>query len=145
MSDLPDDFPDWLEDGRHAHYTRPPELAYALSQCYPRIDNESELYRNAHRDILRQYENGTTPEAIFTNFREMVRQAGGALPVALVERDEGDRLVADPGGDTVLEFGLDEQRHMEFTELSREDFSAMSRAELIDLLVELQDALEASE
>jgi len=142
MTELPDDFPEWLTTERHTHYTRPPLLAYQLSKSYPNIDNESELYRAAHRDIVRQNEDGTTPEQIFTNFLEMVREAGGVLPVALVERPDGERLVADPGGDTVLEFGLDEDDEMEFRELSREDFHDMSRDELIDLLVSLQDALE---
>lgn len=141
MSDLPEDFPEWLTTSRHAHYTRPPALAYELSKCYPHVDNESELYRNAHRDVVRQHEAGTTPEEIFRNFREMVREAGGVLPVALVERPDGDRLVADPGGDRVLELGLDADEHMEFVELAREDFEGMSRTELVDLLVRLQEAI----
>ena len=142
MSELPDDFPEWLTAERHAHYTRPPTLAYELSKAYPHVDNESELYRAAHRDIVRQNEDGTTPEQIFTNFLGMVREAGGLLPVAVVDRPGGDRLVADPGGDTLLEFGLDEDEEMEFRELSREDFDDMTRDELIGLLVSLQDAVE---
>ncbi|ACV48028.1 MULTISPECIES: hypothetical protein [Halomicrobium] len=142
MSELPDDFPEWLTAERHAHYTRPPTLAYQLSRAYPNIDTESELYRAAHRDIVRQHEAGTTPEQIFSNFLSMVRDAGGVLPVALVNRPGGDRLVADPGGDTLLEFGLDDDDFMEFRELSRNDFDDMTREELIDLLVSLQDAVE---
>jgi hypothetical protein len=142
MSELPEDFPPWLTTDRHTHYTRPPMLAYHLSQSYPNIDNESELYRAAHRDVVRQHRDGTSPEAIFTNFLSMVREAGGVLPVALVERPGGERLVADPGGDTLLEFGLDEDDFMEFKELSRNDFHDMTRDELVDLLVSLQDAME---
>jgi len=143
MSGLPEDFPEWLTDERYTHYTRPPQLAYDLAKCHSSIDNESELYRAAHRDILRQNKDGTSPEQIFTNFLTTVREAGGALPVALVERPGGDRLVADPGGDTVLEFGLTEDEEMEFRELSRADFDDMTRHELIDLLVSLQASLEA--
>jgi len=142
MTDLPDDFPEWLTPDRHTHYTRPPLLAYRLAQSYPNIDNESELYRAAHRDVVRQNEHGTTPEQIFTNFLGMVRDAGGVLPVALVDRPGGERLVADPGGDTLLEFGLDEDDEMEFRELSREDFHDMTRDELIELLVTLQGTLD---
>lgn len=142
MSDLPADFPEWLTPERHTHYTRPPMLAYHLSRCYPNIDNESELYRAAHRDIVRQHDDGTTPESIFTNFLTMVRDAGGVLPVALVDRPGGDRLVADPGGDTLLEFGLDEDDEMEFRQLAREDFHEMTREELIDLLVSLRASLD---
>lgn len=143
MTELPDDFPEWLTTDRHTHYTRPPRLAYELAQSYPNIDNESELYRAAHRDIVRQHQDGTSPEQIFTNFLSMVREAGGVLPVALVERSGGERLVADPGGDTLLEFGLDEAEKMEFRELSRADFHDMTRDELIDLLVSLQETLES--
>lgn len=142
MSDIPDDFPEWLTRGRHTHYTRPPTLAYELSKCYPHVDNESELYRAGHRDVVRQHEDGTTPEDIFRNFRALVVEAGGALPVAVVEREGGNRLVADPGGDSVLEFGLDADDRMEFLERSREDFQDMTRAELVDLLVDLQAAVE---
>jgi hypothetical protein len=118
MSDLPEDFREWLTSERHTHYTRPPLLAYELSKSYPNVDNESELYRGAHRDIVRQNEDGTTPGQIFTNFLAMVRNGGGVLPVALVNRLDDERLVADPGGDTVLEFGLDEDDEMEFRALS---------------------------
>lgn len=142
MSDLPDDFPEWLTAERHTHYTRPPMLAYELWKCYPNIDNESELYRAAHRDIVKQQKDGTSPEEIFSNFLSMVRDSGGVIPVAVVERPDGDRLVADPGGETVLEFGLDDSEKVEFRELSRDDFGDMTRNELIDLLVSLQEGLE---
>lgn len=140
--DLPAGFPEWLTSRRHAHYTRPPELAYELAECYPRIDNESELYRAGHREVVRQHEAGTTPEGIFRDFRQLVRDAGGALPVALVDHPEGDRLVADPGGDTVLELGLDEEERMELRELSRSEVRSMPRDELVALVERLKESLE---
>lgn len=141
--ELPADFPEWLTGGRHAHYTRPPRLALELSKCYPRIDNESELYRAGHREVVRQHDEGTTPEDMFRAFRDLVREAGGALPVALVDHPDGERLLADPAGDTVLEFGLDEDERMELRELSSSEVQNMPREELVALVERLKESLDA--
>lgn len=142
-TELPEDFPDWLNRTNSRQFSRPPMLMYQLwKECYPDqpFSSEDELLQMVLRNHLQMHTQGMAPEDIFRNLLAWIENCGGMAPIASFG-DEDDRRLAAFGDGRVLEFGLTEEQQMEIRELSREDFEEMSREELVERMMDVQESL----
>lgn len=99
-----DDLDPRVSASRQISLTRPPELASELARCYPHIDSEQDIIKQAMRDMVTQHKRGITPEQLLETFRLFVDQTGD---IDAEIADDGDVLFQCERGELELENGED--------------------------------------
>lgn len=137
-----DEGPDWVKDTRERNFSWAPENVRELAQYYPTATSEGHLFRLALADTLRKHRQGVTPEDIYQDFTELVGEAGGAVPVTVVERDGEQRLAVDGGkGERVVEMRVTDDV-AKFVEMDRAAFEEHTREEMVEMLEAVRDAID---